>query len=701
MLSYLCLCLGLIVARLWQVSNLTASAIFVISFLISVIYIFQTQKITWRYYGFCLALVLLGFSYTNLRVNYRLNNLISEPISSLSLTGYLSSPPSSVNSELSQATFTITKGSYKNINLQIYYPEAIRLTPGYNYTFNASIRPLSSMQNFDAFNYADYQISQNISGSAMVKPNSIVQNKISYQFGAQISRIRSNLIDYMSITLVNYKYTGLAIAMVTGYQKLIPAEQWSIFQNSGITHIVSISGLHITLVVGLVLILINYALRFLPPTPIPKQVILAWCGVLVALFYSLIAGFSIPCQRTFYLILVIAYLSTRRIYLPLLKKLAITLAIVLLIDPFASSSIGFWFSFSLVATIFAMSTIYQRYSSKLKFFLHLHLAILLVSLPLSLYLFQTYPVVSVLANLWAIPVLGNIFTPLLLASSLLHISYLLKFAGYILDYAMLPIEFFAKFPPYWQSKPDWITLIICYFGVILFLLPIKIRYKNILAGALIISLFMVNPFTRPTWGNYQISAFANPKVSYNLIQTKSQTLLFMNSEESNTQAAQLKFTILPYLKAHHITKIDYILSNYPAEAKQVSTELSKSLIDSKEAKFTPQMQFDGIEWSYFVDGKIQTLVMQNNKNATYIGNGQPPEDRTRFQNIIVGLPQLPLTWLFQNPATNLIINYSNKQKMKLQALINNLNLPIKNVYDLNQQGSIYLDSEGKIIQISN
>ena len=349
MLSYLALASGIMLAQIWQLPNLIAGLLVIFSLLAAGYLRYKTNfhaqaKLHWL---LALSLLILGFSYASLKINWRLQHLIQQPISQLNLQGYLTTPATLKDNNYYQAEFSITRGALSGQKILLYYPAQEQLNAGRIYQFSANLQPLNLITNFAAFDYGQYLIAQDISASAFMQ-GSAELIKTSYAPSAQINRLRVNLINYLEQTLIGQKYAGLAIALVTGYQQFIPSTQWSIFKNSGIIHIVSISGLHITLVAMMAVFILSLILRYvLPPSKIPQQIILAWLGVCVALAYSLLAGFSIPTQRTLYLLLLMAYLITRRRYIPLLNKLSITLSIILILDPFACRNIGFWFSFSL------------------------------------------------------------------------------------------------------------------------------------------------------------------------------------------------------------------------------------------------------------------------------------------------------------------------------------------------------------------
>lgn len=346
-MSYVCLAIGIIIAQIWQIDNQSLLFyLFACSLIISaLIYYRFNQEITKsncnlfiKNIGF-ISLIILGFSYSNLRINYRLQNLITTPVTNLKLSGYLITPPT-IHQNIFQAEFKVTKGHFINKKLLLSYPVNLVLNPGHNYTLQVSLNPLIVIKNINSFNYKEYLINQNINGLAYAT-NIISDNGLTYIPMAQINHLRVKMINYMHSTLKHQEYASLAIALVTGYQQFVSLEQWQVFKNSGIIHLVSISGLHITIVVAMCTLFASLIYSYLPLFDLPKQIFLGILGISVALFYSLIAGFSIPTARTFYMLLITIYLMINRHHIPLLQKFAITLCLVLLIEPFACVNSSF------------------------------------------------------------------------------------------------------------------------------------------------------------------------------------------------------------------------------------------------------------------------------------------------------------------------------------------------------------------------
>jgi len=149
-------------------------------------------------------------------------------------------------------------------------------------------------------------------------------------------------------------YVGVLTALAIGDQAGIPAAQWQVFTRTGVNHLMSISGLHITMLSGLAFAasywLWRRSMRLTRALPARKAAALV--GLLVALGYALLAGYGVPAQRTVYMLATIASALWFSRNVAPSQILAAALLVVLLLDPWAVLSPGFWLSFGAVALIF-------------------------------------------------------------------------------------------------------------------------------------------------------------------------------------------------------------------------------------------------------------------------------------------------------------------------------------------------------------
>ena len=233
-----------------------------------------------------------------------------------------------------------------------------------------------------------------------------------------IEHLRESVRERFQKALGDAPYAGVLIALAIGDQGSIPSLQWQVFTRTGVNHLMSISGLHITMLSGLAFSLV-YALwrRSVRLTlRLPARKAAAIVGLLVALAYALLSGFAVPAQRTVYMLATVAgaLLLSRNIAPK--QILAVALLVVLLLDPWAVLSAGFWLSFGAVALILYVSANRLRRTHWLVEYGRVQWAMSIGLIPPLLALFQQVSLVSPIANAFAIPLVSFIVVPLTLIS---------------------------------------------------------------------------------------------------------------------------------------------------------------------------------------------------------------------------------------------------------------------------------------------
>ena len=223
---------------------------------------------------------------------------------------------------------------------------------------------------------------------------------------------------------------GILAALVTGDQAAIERADWDVFRATGVAHLMSISGLHITLFAWVAVALIGAFWRrsALWGWPLcrwlsaPTAALIG--GVLLAAGYSVFSGWGVPAQRTVAMLATVAALRIGARQWPWPTVWLLACAVVVLLDPWALTQAGFWLSFVAVGILFATDSgaADGRSTMDSGHFLHQtrrlvreQAVVTLALTPLSLLLFGQVSVVGFLANLVAIPWVTLVVTPLALA----------------------------------------------------------------------------------------------------------------------------------------------------------------------------------------------------------------------------------------------------------------------------------------------
>ena len=230
---------------------------------------------------------------------------------------------------------------------------------------------------------------------------------------------------------------AVVAALLTGDQALIDHGDWDLFRATGVAHLMSISGLHITMFAWIAAAVIGWLwrrsarwgsslrwpARFNPCLrwPAPHAALVG--GVALAAAYALFSGWGVPAQRTVLMLATVAALRLGGLRWPWWLTWLLACALVLAFDPWAWLQAGFWLSFVAVGVLFATDSGAGRAdgSSAGGRFVHLlreQWVVTLALTPLSLLLFGQASVVGLLANLVAIPWVTLIVTPLAVLGAL-------------------------------------------------------------------------------------------------------------------------------------------------------------------------------------------------------------------------------------------------------------------------------------------
>jgi competence protein ComEC len=369
-------------------------------------------------------------------------------------------------------------------------------------------------------------------------------------------------------------YLGVLAALAIGDQDSIPAAQWQVFTRTGVNHLMSISGLHITLLGGLAFAM-TYGLwrrSHWLTLHYPARKAAALAGLLVALAYALLSGFAVPAQRTVYMLATVAAaLLVSRQVAPS-QLLAAALLIVLLADPWAVLAPGFWLSFGAVGLILYISAnrLHQPETGGaltplrrlLREYARVQWAMLIGLIPALLALFQQVSLVSPLANAFAIPLVSLVVVPLTLLGVALPFDGPLWLAHGVMSGTGAALAWLAALPAaVWtqHAPPAW-TLAIGFAGVLWTLLPrgFPARWLGLL---MLLPLFLVRPEPPPP-GTMKVIVFDVGQGTAVAVQTHRHTLLYDTGPDYSGEADSGNRILVPVLRALGIRQLDTLVLSH-------------------------------------------------------------------------------------------------------------------------------------------
>ena len=204
-------------------------------------------------------------------------------------------------------------------------------------------------------------------------------------------------------------------ALALGDTRFLSEDDWDVLRRTGITHLIAISGFHVGIVALFTIYAVSGLYRLFPALGLrlPRPMASAMAAIAAAAGYAALAGFAVPTVRTALMIAV--FMAHRLLHRSgtVVQAVAMSMAAILLWDPFALLASGFWLSFAGVLALVAFMP--RAETGLLGPFLRAQWICTWALLPLTLAFFGQTSLVSPAVNLLAIPLISLVIVPLALA----------------------------------------------------------------------------------------------------------------------------------------------------------------------------------------------------------------------------------------------------------------------------------------------
>jgi len=392
--------------------------------------------------------------------------------------------------------------------------------------------------------------------------------------GDYVQRAREQVRRRIIAALGGAPYAGVIVALAIGDQRAVPESQWTVFNRTGISHLVSISGLHVTVFAafagGLAYALARRSTRL--TAHIPARKLAAAAGVVAAGAYVLLAGAEVPAVRTFAMLAIAA----SGLWLGRPGTAGVVwlwaLAAVMLWDPWATLTPGFWLSFSAVGLLLYASAGRLRAPASSGFRAHLVDAIRegahaqwVVTLglaPLTLALFQQASLIAPVANAVAIPVVTLGVVPLALLGIVLPVDIMFQVAYAILAWLMRFLEALAALPDAtWQQHAPlpW-TVAAGVVGALCLLAPRGLPGRA--WGLLwLLPLFVVRP-EPPPHGAFRLTVLDVGQGLSAVVETHRYTLVYDAGPRFTETTDAGGRIVAPFLRAAGLRRVDGLVISH-------------------------------------------------------------------------------------------------------------------------------------------
>ncbi|HZY20667.1 MAG TPA: DNA internalization-related competence protein ComEC/Rec2 [Ramlibacter sp.] len=368
-----------------------------------------------------------------------------------------------------------------------------------------------------------------------------------------VERARQSVRASIEARVADRQAGGVLAALVVGDQNAIDRTDWDVFRATGVAHLLSISGLHVTMFAWLAAALIGAGWRRVPRLclawPAPHAALLG--GLLLAAGYALFSGWGVPAQRTLLMLASLGWLRLSGRRWPWPVSWLFACAIVVTADPWALMQPGFWLSFVAVGVLFATDPGHApgppRWRDRALGLLREQAVVTLALAPLTLLLFGQVSLVGLAANLVAIPWVTLVVTPLAMAGVLVRPAW--DLAAVTVQALQVLLQWLAAWPfAVWHgaAPPLWAGAAGVVGGLLLAMrLPPPMR----MLGVPLVLPVLLWQAPRPPPGEFELLAVDVGQGNAVLVRTASHTLVYDTGPRWGNDSDAGQRVLVPLLRA--------------------------------------------------------------------------------------------------------------------------------------------------------
>ena len=231
------------------------------------------------------------------------------------------------------------------------------ISAGERWQMTVRLKAPHGASNPHGFDYELWLWEQGLQATGYVRagPRDTAPQRLARTSWHPVERWRQQVRDRIFERVGERSYAGLIAALVVGDQNAIERADWDVFRATGVAHLMSISGLHITMFAWLAALGLAWLWRRSPALclRLPASNAALIGGVVLAFAYAFFSGWGVPSQRTVLMLFCVALLRLSGKRWPWPQVLLLACTAVVAADPWAMLQAGFWLSFVAVGVLFA------------------------------------------------------------------------------------------------------------------------------------------------------------------------------------------------------------------------------------------------------------------------------------------------------------------------------------------------------------
>ena len=369
----------------------------------------------------------------------------------------------------------------------------------------------------------------------------------------------------------NVHAAALLRAFAVGDTRGLSQQDWIVARANGASHLIAISGFHVGVaaVAGVGLARVFYLLCPWLGLRVPRRQAEALASLVFAASYSALAGFGLPTVRTLLMIGAVAWSRCLRRQATPVQSLAIALLVMLLVDPLAVLSAGFWLSFAGVGFLMLCLSVQGKgWRRFLRELLQAQAVMAVAMTPLALWFFGEASGVGMLANLVAVPFVSFVVIPLTLAGTALLLLVpplaepVLALAGVCVEAQWWVFERMAEWPGahgYWTDVRPW-ALWMAMAGAAWMFLPRGLPMRWL--GAVLFLPLAWPPLERPEHGGFRMWMLDVGQGLAVVLRTHGHTLVFDGGARFPSDFDMGAAAVLPSVRALGLPPPDRLIVSH-------------------------------------------------------------------------------------------------------------------------------------------
>jgi len=528
-----------------------------------------------RFRRYVLAAFVVGWFWALVYADNRLADALPPELerSDLVIEGFVAAVPEVRETEI---RFVFEVGAVLN-PAKARVPRRIRLTcyacnfvpkAGERWQLTVRLKRPHGMMNPGGMDYELWLFSKSIGATGYVRDGGQNVKIPPMNRWMMVQSWRQSLHDRLSSILGSQEFAGIQKALVLGDENEITPDQWDVLRRTGTAHLVAISGSHIALIAGWCFLTARWVTSGLCLLRWPPPAVAALCAVVAAWFYSALADFAIPTQRALVMIVIVMAGLILQRHLRTLHTLLLACLGVVVYDPMAVMSAGFWLSYGAVALILFTLSYRLVPAGSPESLWQINWATAVGLAPLLLWFFGQVPLVSPLANLVAVPVIGLVVIPLCLLGTValfIHAAAaaaLFTVAEWLLGGVWIVLDLLARLPlAQWsKSQPPFWTIIFAVGGSVWILAPRGIPGRW-LGWILFLPALTWHP-EQPLRGDFDLTLLDVGQGLAAVIRTERHTLVFDAGARISDRFDMGSAVVAPFLRDAGINRVDTLVVSH-------------------------------------------------------------------------------------------------------------------------------------------